>query len=431
MPRPTIQIPTEFSRLFDDDWREAAIWGGRNSLKSHTVARFLLIQTIQEKLRIGCFREFQNSIGDSSWQLLSDLVQQYELTMFKVTRDGILNTQNGSDFLFRGLRNNTQSVKSIEGIDYAWVEEAQTITEESIQVLSPTVRKPGSKIIWTYNRLTDLDPIHKRLVLEDRPNTLKINVNYDTAQKYGWLNQAAIAEIEFDKLNNPDMYAHKWMGEPISQAEMAIISRNGALAAMQRQIEDDGAIIVGADIARLGGDRIVFWMRKGLKTIKTNIMSKQRIPQTCDALERFVNFDKNIELKIDDTGVGGGVTDEMMKRGYINVRAINFGGKAQDEDKYPNWISEAWFHMSDIIDEIQLPMDTDLLLELSTRQWGQDNKGKRRVESKIDYKKRGFRSPDLADACIICYGDVKEPGMLGFLREQAASITDKNAEVTA
>lgn len=426
MSRQEILIPTEFSRLFDDDWREAAIWGGRNSLKSHTVARFLLIRAAQEKIRVGCFREFQNSIGDSSWQLLSDLIQQYDLTMFKVTRDGIVNTLNGSDFLFRGLRNNTQSVKSIEGIDYAWIEEAQTITDESIQVLSPTVRKPGSKLIWTYNRLTDLDPIHKRLVLEDRPNTLRINVNYDTAMKYDWLNEAAIAEIQFDKDNNPDMYAHKWMGEPISQAEMAIISRNGALAAMQREIEDDGEIIVGADIARLGGDRIVFWMRKGLKTVKTNVMSKQRIPQTCDALERFVDFNKTIELKIDDTGVGGGVTDEMMKRGYVNTRAINFGGQAQDKDKYPNWISEAWFHMSDIIDEAQLPMDVDLLLELSTRQWAQDNKGKRRVESKIDYKKRGFRSPDLADACIICYGAVNEPGMLGYLREQSLAAADKN-----
>lgn len=428
MSRKEILIPNEFRRLFDNDWREAAIWGGRNSLKSHTVARFLLVKAMERRRRFGCFREFQNSIADSSLQLLADLINKYDLDMFKVTRDGIVNELNGSDFLFKGLKNNTQSVKSIEGIDYAWIEEAQTITEGSIEVLGPTVRKPGSKLIWTYNRLTDLDPIHKRLVIEGRPNTIHINVNYDTALKYGWLNEAAIAEIEFDKKNNPDLYAHKWMGEPISQAEMAIVSRNGALAAMQRKVNDDGAVIVGADIARLGGDRIVFWMRKGLKTLKTKVMSKQRIPMTCDALERFVDFDKEIEMKIDDTGVGGGVTDEMMNRGYKNVRPINFGGAAQDTDKYPNWISEAWFHMAEIIDDVELPMDTDLLLELSTRQWKMDNKGKRRVESKDDYKSRGFRSPDLADACIICYGAVNEPGMLGFFRTNAT--TDKKQEAT-
>ena len=104
----------------------------------------------------------------------------------------------------------------------------------------------------------------------------------------------------------------------------------------------------------------------------------------------------------------------MEKRGY-NILAINFGSKASDEDKYPNWISEAWFHLEEIIDQIQLPYDSDLLMELSTRSWAQDSKGKRRVESKVEYKKRGFRSPDLADACIICYATPKQLGTDDFI----------------
>ena len=111
---------------------------------------------------------------------------------------------------------------------------------------------------------------------------------------------------------------------------------------------------------------------------------------------------KSIEIKIDDTGVGGGVTDEMLKRQY-SIVPINFGSKAKDDDKYPNLISEAWFEIADIINQIQLPYNSDLLMELSTRQWKQDSRGKRAVESKGDYKKRGFRSPDIADACIICF----------------------------
>lgn len=122
----------------------------------------------------------------------------------------------------------------------------------------------------------------------------------------------------------------------------------------------------------------------------------------CDRLEHFANFDTSILIKVDDTGIGGGITDEMLKRGY-NVMAINFGGEASDKNKYPNWISEAWFYLADIIDQVQLPMNTDLLMELSTRNWYQDVKGKRRIESKQEYKKRGFRSPDLADALIICF----------------------------
>src|SRR3990167_1375393 len=112
----TIDIPIEFKRLFDKDWREAAVFGGRYSLKSHTVARILLVRARMNKIRVGCFREFQNSIAESSHQLLSDLIKQYQLNDFSVTDKSIINTVTGSDFLFKGLWNNEQSIKSIEGI---------------------------------------------------------------------------------------------------------------------------------------------------------------------------------------------------------------------------------------------------------------------------------------------------------------------------
>src|SRR5574343_454549 len=175
----TIQIPQEYKRLFDKDWREAGVYGGRYSLKSHTVARFLLIRSRMEKTRVACFREFQNSIAESSYHLLAELIKQYDFNEFELTNNSIINKLNGSDFIFKGLRHNEQSVKSIEGIDIAWVEEAQTVSKESIEVLTPTVRKPGSQIIYTYNRLMEDDPVHQRLVIEGRPNTLLMNVNYD------------------------------------------------------------------------------------------------------------------------------------------------------------------------------------------------------------------------------------------------------------
>lgn len=209
-----INIPIEYKRLFDKDWREAAIYGGRYSLKSHTVARYLLIRARMEKIRIGCFREFQNSISESSHQLLKDLITKYELDDFQVTDKAIINTVTGSDFLFKGLWNNEQSIKSLEGIDIAWVEEAQTITTESIDVLTPTVRKPNSQIIYTYNRLTESDPVHTRLVIEGRPNTLIINVNYDIAIKYGMMPEVIRLEMEDDKAHRPGLYKTKWLGEP-------------------------------------------------------------------------------------------------------------------------------------------------------------------------------------------------------------------------
>lgn len=224
----TIEIPVEYKGLFSKNWREAAIYGGRFSLKSHTVARYLLIRARMAKTRVGCFREFQNSITESSHQLLADLIKQYQLNEFEVTNNAIINKLNGSDFIFKGLYQNEQSIKSIEGIDIAWVEEAQTITKNSLEVLTPTVRKEGSQIIYTYNRLLEDDPVHQRLVIEGRPNTLIINVNYDIAIKYGMMPEVIRLEMEDDKAKRPSLFKHKWLGEPNS---------------MERKIYKDWAII--------------------------------------------------------------------------------------------------------------------------------------------------------------------------------------------
>jgi phage terminase large subunit len=396
-----IQIPLEYKPLFDRRYRYFAIYGGRGSLKSHTVARRLILAAREKKSRILCTRELQKSIKDSVHKLLSDIINLYEFDDFTITKEGIFNNLTKSEFIFTGIRNNPNEIKSMEGIDFAWCEEAHSLTKDSINILTPTIRKPGSQIIFTYNRMNELDPIHKKFVIDEEPGTCVINVNYDIAIKYGWFPDVLKQEMEADK-KDPILFAHKWLGEPIGQAEKSIIARDAVLLAMDRTVGDEGKTIVGADIARMGNDRTVFWKRKGLKTISHEIHSKLRTTEICDALEKFINFSKEVEVKVDDTGVGGGVTDEMIKRGY-EVVAINFGAKAGDIDKYPNLISEAWFYMNDIMPECELPMHSDLLMELSTRQWKQDNKGRRTVESKGEYKKRGFRSPDIADACIICY----------------------------
>jgi len=213
-----VLIPSEYARLFDTDWREAAIYGGRCSLKSGTVARILLIRASNKRGRCGCFREYQNSITDSSYSLLKDVIEDCHLPNFRITNDSIINTKTGYDFIFRGLHNNIQSVKSIEGMTEAWVEEAQTITESSLEILTPTVRKEGSQLFYTYNRLTEKDAIHKRLVIDGRPHTLLLNLNYDVALKYGWMSRSLIDEMESDRENRPQIFKHKWLGEPASKS---------------------------------------------------------------------------------------------------------------------------------------------------------------------------------------------------------------------
>ena len=117
--------------------------------------------------------------------------------------------------------------------------------------------------------------------------------------KNGWMPDVLKLEMEDDK-QYPELFAHKWLGEPVSQAEKAIINRQNVLKAMKREIEGDGQEIVGADIARMGMDRIVFWKRKGLKTTSHKVYSKLRTPETCDMLEQFVGFNKDIEIRVDN-----------------------------------------------------------------------------------------------------------------------------------
>jgi len=243
----TIDIPIEYKRLFDRDWREAAVYGGRYSLKSHTVARVLLIRAREGKIRVGCFREFQNSIAESSHQLLCDLIKLYNLNDFEITDKEIRNRVTGSDFIFKGLWNNEQSIKSIEGIDIAWVEEAQTITKTSLEVLTPTIRKENSQIIYTYNRLTVSDPVHTRLVEEGRPNTLIINVNYDIAEKYGFLPDVIRAEIADDKLKRPILYKQKWLGEPyVSPNDLLSMLQLTKCLTSEVNVQE-GRVIIGMD----------------------------------------------------------------------------------------------------------------------------------------------------------------------------------------
>jgi phage terminase large subunit len=396
-----IKFLEEFEELFNESWRNIVFYGGRGSGKSQHVALALILRGRQKKLRILATREIQKTVADSVHKLLKDIIDKYGFTDYEVTDKTIRNTITGTEFIFSGLRHNVNEIKSMEGIDIAWVEEAQSISEDSLKVLAPTIRKDGSQIIFTFNRLNELDPVYVRYVMNAPAQTFSKKVNFDVLERAGLLPDALKLELEADRLN-PNTFAHVWLGEPVSQADTAIVGRDAILKAMQREVNDEGAIEIGADIARMGNDRTVFKKRKGHKLIATKSYTKLRTTEVCDKLEAFADYDKTVLIKVDDTGVGGGVTDEMMKRGY-NVMAINFGATADDPDKYPNLISEAWFYMANIVDQIQLDMDDGLLMELSSRRWKMDSKGRRGVESKDDYKKRGYRSPDKADATILCF----------------------------
>ena len=347
-------------------------------------------------------REIQNSIKDSVHKLLADQIERYGFSDYEVLNDSIRNKATGTEFIFRGLRHNINEIKSMEGIDEAWIEEGHSVTKQSLDILLPTIRKAGSRIVVTFNRLTELDPVYVKFVQEPQENCYTRQLNYDIAEKYGLMTDAIKQEIEHDKKTDPALYAHKWLGQPLSQTDKAIIPRDEIMLAMQREGSDTGAIEIGVDVARYGSDRTEIVKRKGLKMIDSVELTKTSTTDIVRHIENIVEMDTSIAIKVDDTGVGGGVTDTLKDKGY-NVIPVNFGAKSSEPDKYPNLISEAWFFIKSIIKDISLVQDSELLMELSTREWVMDSKGRRGVESKDSYKKKGYRSPDKADATILCF----------------------------
>lgn len=231
-------IPEQYKELFEPSrqYRHLIYKGGRGSGKSYQVALSRLILGSSKRLRGLCTREFQNSMDDSVKALLADLINKYGLNDWQVLDKEIRNTRTGSEIHFKGLHNNAQTIKSYEGVDWCWVEEAQSVSAESINTLIPTIRKEGSQIIWTYNPLTEHDPV-KELVEDryrDKENTYILHINSDAIEEL--LSPEIIEERETMRKNNPDMFEHIWLGQPLTSKTGTVFGKQIA------QAEADGRI---------------------------------------------------------------------------------------------------------------------------------------------------------------------------------------------
>ena len=231
-----IEVPKEFKVLFDldSDLRHIVLYGGRASGKSTSVALSLLILGMNKKLRILCTREVQNSIADSVHKLLADLISKYKLNTWEVQKDIIRNKQTGSEIFFKGLHNNSQSIKSIEGIDIVWVEEAQSVSADSINTLVPTIRKTGSRLIWTFNRLTENDPVWELIVKKADNRTFVQKINSDAIESL--LSKEIIEEREKMRIDNPEMFDHVWLGEPMTAKTGSVFGKQLAQARSEGRI---------------------------------------------------------------------------------------------------------------------------------------------------------------------------------------------------
>jgi phage terminase large subunit len=202
------EFPAKLECLFKPA-RYIVLFGGRGGGKSHGIARALLIQGLEKPLRVLCCRELQTSIRDSVHRLLADQIDLLGLGEFYDVGQAEIRGINGTLFSFAGLRHNVSGIKSFEGIDVAWCEEAQTISKASWDVLIPTVRKPDSRIIISFNPELDTDATYEMFVAHPPPNAIVTKVNYDDNP---WFPDVLRAEMEHLRNTDPDGYLTTWLG---------------------------------------------------------------------------------------------------------------------------------------------------------------------------------------------------------------------------
>jgi phage terminase large subunit len=216
---PVLEFPEKLQCLFRPA-RYKVAHGGRGSAKSWSFARALLALGAQRKLRILCTREVQKSIKDSVHKLLKDQIEAIGLGWFYEVLTTEIRGANGTEFLFTGLSDQTaETIKSFEGCDICWVEEAKNVSKKSWNILIPTIRKDGSEIWVSFNPELDTDETYSRFVLNPPDNAVVVQINYsDNAWFPAVLEQERIDCLKRD----PKGYAQIWEGKCLPAVAGAI-----------------------------------------------------------------------------------------------------------------------------------------------------------------------------------------------------------------
>lgn len=247
MPRKTKKSRGDCLQLANNfpDWaqplmqpqRYKCLYGGRGSGKSYAVADALLIIGTSRKCRALCSREFQVSIKESVHYLLAERIEALKLNEFyEVQRDRIMG-KNGTEFIFKGVRHNVNSIKSMAGLTHLWIEEAQSISAESWRVLVPTIREPGSEIWLTFNPYLETDVVYQELVAKERSNAYVQRVNWDMNP---WFPDVLDEERRFMQRTDPDAYHHIWEGGFWEKSDAQILGGKWVVDGFEPSSEWDG-----------------------------------------------------------------------------------------------------------------------------------------------------------------------------------------------
>jgi phage terminase large subunit len=423
--------------------RNRVLYGGRSSSKSWDAAAFAVFLASRCKIRFLCARQFQNKIAESVYTLLKIQIERFgKSSEFKILDNSITHMRTGSEFLFYGLWRSIDEIKSLEGVDVCWIEEAHNLTKEQWEVLEPTLRKEGSQFWVIFNPRLSTDFVYRRFVTNPPPDTIVRKINYN---ENPFLSSTIIKVIEAAKAADLDEYLHIYEGVPNDDDDDAVIKRSWLLAAIDAHkalnIEPLGHRRIGFDVADSGEDSCAMIEAHGQLATWSDLWKakEDELLKSCSRVWSTAR-ERNDSVIYDAIGVGAGCGAKFNELNIGQADSVShskfFAGGAvmkpdgdyartgvKNKDMFANIKAQAWWLVADQlkntynavrngqkfeVDELifidsTMPNVDKLIDELSTPKRDFDNAGRVKVESKSDLAKRDVASPNLADAFIMAF----------------------------
>lgn len=421
--------------------RNRILYGGRASSKSWDAAGFAIFLALRCKVRFLCARQFQNKIEESVYTLLKQTIERFGYRdRFEILKNKIVCLTTGSEFVFYGLWRQIDEIKSLEGIDVCWIEEAHNLTEDQWKILEPTIRKQGSQFWIIFNPRLSTDFVYRRFVLNPPPNTIVRKINYDENL---FLSQTMLDIISAAKEEDFDEYMHVYEGVPKDDDEDSVIKRSHLMASIDAHqalgIEIAGSKRIGFDVADAGEDLCAMVAAHGPLNYWSDLWKakEDELLQSCTRVWTAAR-ERQSSVIYDAIGVGataGAKFNELnIGQSAPVMHSKFFAGGAVDKpdssygmtgiknkDFFANIKAQKWWTVADrlrntynavrngqefrddemIFIDSAMPNIDKLIDELSTPKRDYDTAGRVKVESKKDLSKRDVPSPNLADGFIM------------------------------
>lgn len=412
--------------------RHRVLYGGRASSKSWEFAGMAAGLANQVQTRFLCVRRYQNKIKESVYTLIASQIDNFGFKGFDVRASDIRHA-NGSEFVFYGIERNVDEIKSFEGADILWIEEAHNLTKEQWNILKPTIRKEGSEIWISFNPKLVTDFVYQRFIVNPPANTIVRLVNYT---ENPFLSETAKADIADMMSEDMDEYAHVYLGVPRTDDDQAIIKRSWLEAAVDAHIklgmDLGGARTVGYDVADSGEDKNAAAIFNGAICFE---LDEWRAPEDelAQSALRAWSHVMGGRLVYDSIGVGAHVGSTLKAQkipsGYFKFNAAGavvnpnaeYAPKVKNGEKFENLKAQAWRDVADrlrntynAVNKGQVFPESELIsisseikhierlkTELASPRKSYSKRGLDMVETKDSMKARGLSSPNLADAFIM------------------------------